>query len=144
MSADKLIANYLRIAREDLAGARQLALTKNRNAPYLAEQSAEKIILAVLTSEALHGGVRHALSEMVSLIPDANPLKSDLARLTPLAAYATSYRYPTSSRVLPAPDPTELEGLLKQLDSVLAAAALRFGVDLDVANAPARSPSALR
>jgi hypothetical protein len=35
MSAEALIASYLRIANEDLAGARQLATTGNRNATYL-------------------------------------------------------------------------------------------------------------
>jgi HEPN domain-containing protein len=47
MSAEVLIASYLRIAREDLAGARQLASSGNRNAMYLCSQAAEKIIRAV-------------------------------------------------------------------------------------------------
>ncbi|RYE91932.1 MAG: HEPN domain-containing protein [Myxococcales bacterium] len=59
MSADLLIANLLRIAREDLDGAALLAARANRNAVYLCEQAAEKIIRAVLTSEARHGGIRH-------------------------------------------------------------------------------------
>ena len=42
MSADVLIASYLRIASEDLAGARQLSATCNRNAMYLCSQAAEK------------------------------------------------------------------------------------------------------
>ncbi len=44
----------------------------NRNAIYLCEQAAEKIIRAVLTSEKIHAGVRHQLDEMVNLLPDAN------------------------------------------------------------------------
>lgn len=39
MSAEVLIASYLRIANEDLAGARQLATTGNRNAMYLCSQA---------------------------------------------------------------------------------------------------------
>lgn len=35
MSADRVIANNLRIAREDLEGARLLAKAGNRNAAYL-------------------------------------------------------------------------------------------------------------
>lgn len=97
MSVERLIANNLRIAREDLEGARLLAKHGNRNAAYLSEQAAEKIIRAVLTSEGTHGGIGHALGQMVNAIPDANPLKSQLALLTPLAAYAKAYRYPTSS-----------------------------------------------
>lgn len=43
MSAERLIANLLRVAREDLEAARLLASASNRNAIYLCEQSAEKI-----------------------------------------------------------------------------------------------------
>lgn len=99
MSIERVIANNLRIAAEDLAGARLLATAGNRNAAYLAEQCAEKIIRAVLTSEGIHAGIGHALTQMVESVPDANPLKRHLAELTPLAAYATAYRYPTSVRV---------------------------------------------
>jgi hypothetical protein len=42
MSAELLIANLLRVAHEDLAGARLLASADNRNAVYLCEQAAEK------------------------------------------------------------------------------------------------------
>jgi len=41
MSVELLIANLLRVAREDLEGARLLAAAGNRNAIYLCEQSAE-------------------------------------------------------------------------------------------------------
>lgn len=56
MSAELLIANTLRIAREDLDGALLLASRANRNAVYLCEQAAEKVIRAVLTSEGKHAG----------------------------------------------------------------------------------------
>lgn len=74
MSAELLIASLLRVAREDLEGARLLANAKNRNAIYLCEQAAEKVIRAVLTSEGVHAGIKHLLAEMVDRVPDANPL----------------------------------------------------------------------
>lgn len=89
MSAERVIANTLRIAREDLAGAKLLASTGNRNAAYLCEQAAEKIIRAVLTSEGIPAGTGHALAEMVKKIPDANPLKGQFEPLVELAGYAT-------------------------------------------------------
>ena len=58
MSAELLIANTLRIAREDLDGALLLASSANRNAVYLCEQAAEKVIRAVLTSEGEPGPIR--------------------------------------------------------------------------------------
>jgi len=69
MSAELLIANLLRIASEDLEGARLLAASGNRNAIYLCEQAAEKVIRAVVTSEGHHAGIKHELAEMVSAAP---------------------------------------------------------------------------
>lgn len=54
---DALIAaNLLRIAHQDLAGARQLAAIGNRNAPYLRQQAAEKIARMVAHPEGGHPG----------------------------------------------------------------------------------------
>lgn len=75
MSAELLIANLLRVAKEDLDGARLLSSGGNRNAIYLCGQAAEKIIRAVLTSEGKHAGIKHQLKEMIDLVPDENPLK---------------------------------------------------------------------
>ncbi len=47
MSVDAYIANSLHIAREDLVAAQALASMDNRNAIYLCEQAAEKVIRAV-------------------------------------------------------------------------------------------------
>lgn len=44
-----VIANTLRIAAQDLDAARILVEPGNRNAIYLCEQAAEKVIKAVLT-----------------------------------------------------------------------------------------------
>ena len=72
MSVDLHIANLLRIAAEDLDGARQLSTSGNRNAIYLCERAAEKVIRAVATSEGKHAGVKHDLAEIVDLIPHDN------------------------------------------------------------------------
>ena len=84
------------IAAEDLEGARQLASSNNRNAIYLREQAAEKVIRAVITSEGKHAGIKHELAELVDLIPDDNPLKPDLRAVEHLSQYATAYRYPSN------------------------------------------------
>jgi HEPN domain-containing protein len=62
MIADLVIANLLRIAREDLDGASVLLPRGNRNAAYLCEQAAEKVIRAILTSEGHHAGIRPGIS----------------------------------------------------------------------------------
>ncbi len=145
MVADLLIANLLRIAREDLDGARLLVAGNNRNAAYLCEQAAEKVIRAVLTSEGKHAGIRHQLEEMVNLVPDENPLKQGLREIEELTAYATAFRYPTSSGKIPVPPPgTELGALITKVDQVLTDAASRFGVELAKKGAPAKTSGPVR
>ena len=145
MSADLLIANTLRIAKEDLDGARLLASNGNRNAVYLCEQAAEKVIRAVLTSEGKHAGIKHRLNEMVDLVPDVNPLKSILREIEELAAYATAYRYPTSSGRIPEPPPgSELMALAGKVEAALRDAASSFGVDLSKKGVPASKPGPIR
>lgn len=135
----RLIASHLHIAREDLTGARLLAKAKNRNAAHLCEQAAEKIIRAVLTAEGSPGGMEHSPGQMVAMLPDANILKAELALLAPLAAYATSYRYPTSTRVPPGPGERELDEHLDRVDAVLTRTAAAFGVDF-AADTVAKTP----
>jgi hypothetical protein len=78
-----------------LFGSRARGTAAADSAIYLCEQAAEKLIRAVLTSEKVHAGVRHQLDEMVSLIPEENPIKPRLRELQQLSTYATSYRYTT-------------------------------------------------
>jgi HEPN domain-containing protein len=51
MSAERVIANTVRLAQADLDAAKLLHAGKNRYAIYHCEQAAEKVIKAVLTSE---------------------------------------------------------------------------------------------
>ena len=148
MSAELLIANLLRVANEDLDGARLLVTGGNRNAIYLCEQAAEKIIRAVVTSEGQHAGIKHELAEMVDIIPDENPLKPQLRKIEHLSQYATSYRYPVSSsktkRIPQPPSATELRDAIDNTAAALAAAAVAFKVDLIRADSPAGSAGPIR
>jgi HEPN domain-containing protein len=145
MSAEVLIANMLRIAKEDLDGAIHLASLGNRNAIYLCEQAAEKLIRAVLTAEGKHAGIKHRLDEMVDLVPDENPLKPALRAIEELAAFATAYRYPTSSGRIPdAPSGSEFAEFARRVETVLGEAIARFGVDLKKRGAPAARPGPIR
>jgi HEPN domain-containing protein len=148
MSAELLIANLLRVANEDLEGARLLAASNNRNAVYLCEQAAEKVIRAVLTSEGKHAGIKHELAEMVDLIPDENPLKEHLRRLEHLSRYATAYRYPVSSsktkRIPRPPSASELRAAIDDTATALDRAVASFVIDLQLADSPARNAGPLR
>jgi HEPN domain-containing protein len=144
-NAARLIANSLRVAREDLDAARLLAASNNRNAVYLCEQAAEKIILAVLTSECKHGGIRHHLEAMVDLVPDANPVKLLLRSIEELSAYATTYRYPTSAGRIPSPPPQDrMNDWIDKVAAALGEVAVRLGADLDAKDSPAARPGPIR
>jgi HEPN domain-containing protein len=145
MSADVVIANFLRLAAEDLAGAKVLATNNNRNAVYLCEQAAEKIIRAVLTSEGKHAGNKHQLDDMVEEIPDANPMKPLLVAIEHLAAFATAYRYPSpAGKIKATPPASDLTKYVANVEAALTEATKRFGVALSNPNAPAKTPGPVR
>jgi HEPN domain-containing protein len=145
MSADHVIAAYVRIAKQDLDAARLVNQAANRNAAYLCEQAAEKLIRAVLTSEGIQGGVRHELPDMVTKIPDSNPVKSLLRAIEHLDAYATAYRYPSPrGRIKPAPVPAEIEQDIIKIDTALVEIAARFAIDLSKLDGPAGKPDPIR
>lgn len=145
MNADVVIANFLRIASQDLDGAKLLATARNRNAIYLCEQAAEKVIRAVLTSEGTHAGIRHNLEEMVDLVPDGNPIKPRLRAIELLAAFATTYRYPSAAgKVKASPSASDLAKYVADVEIALTEAATRFGVDLSNQNAPATKVGPIR
>jgi len=146
MSVSLVIANFLRVAHQDLEGARALAkASNNRNGVYLCEQAAEKVIRAVLTSEGKHAGISHHLDTLVDLIPDENPIKPLLRRVEHLAAFATAYRYPSpTGKIKPEPPAAELATNIGDVQSALDLAVTRFAVDLARANAPAGNPAAIR
>ena len=148
MSVELHVANFLRVAAEDLDGARLLAASGNRNAIYLCEQAAEKVVRAVVTSEGKHAGTKHELAEMVDLVPDENPLKPALRAIEHLSQYATAYRYPVSSsstkRIPRPPTAADLREILDQTASALREAAIRFRVDLKRTDSPAGTAGPIR
>ncbi len=73
-----------------MEAARLLTPSGNRNAIYLCEQAAEKVIRAVLTSEGVQAGIGHRLDEFVDQVPDENPLKLALRDLEEFVAFATA------------------------------------------------------
>ena len=145
MSADLVIAGYVRIAKEDLHGARLLNAAENRNAAYLCEQAAEKLIRAVLTAEGIQGGIRHELPDMVAKIPDANPVKPLLRAIEHLDAYATAFRYPSPrGRIKEPPSVSEIEQDIARIDTALVEIAARFAIDLSKTEGPAGRSAPIR
>ena len=136
MSAELVVAGYVRIAKQDLDGARLLNAGVNRNAAYLCEQAAEKLIRAVLTSE---------LPDMVASIPDANPAKLMLQAIQDLDVYATAFRYPSpKGRVKTPPTPAEDQEYIARIELALTELAMRFAIDLTKPDGPAGNARPIR
>jgi len=133
MSAELHIANCLRLARDDLDAAEALAKIRNRNDAYHAQQAAEKILIALLTSEGIRAERKdaHRLDVLRDLLPGANTFKPRFGELTFLTAYATTYRYPKDAGRLPErPDQDNLDRAIASLRQVLDDVATHFGVGL--------------
>ncbi len=145
MRINLVVASYLRIAAEDLAGARLLAEAANRNAIYLCSQAAEKVIRAVLATEGKHAGIGHQLVAMVDMIPDGNAIKPMLRKIDSLGDFATTFRYPTTGgKVRKVPKPEEFDRLAACVEEALKEAVSRFGVDLEQERQPAGSVEPIR
>lgn len=147
MSAELLIANMLRVASEDLDGARARRRQQSER-DLLVRASAEKVIRAVVTSEGKHAGIKHELAEIVDLIPDENPLKVSLRKIEHLSQYATAYRYPVSSsrtkRIPQPPSADDLRDAIVNTAAALSDAVAVFKVDLQHADTPARFAGPIR
>lgn len=94
-----------------------------------------------MTSEGKHAGIKHDLAEMVDLIPDENPLKSNLRAIEHLSQYATAYRYPVSSshskRIPRAPAVGDVRNALDATAIALNKAIKHFKVDIQLPDSPA-------
>jgi HEPN domain-containing protein len=140
---DLYIANHLRLADEDLKAAQVLIKAGNRFGAYHAEQAAEKILLALITSEQTHVKRKdaHRLDVLRDKLPDENPFKARFRSLVYLTAYATTtFRYPEEGGRLPAQEEID-EGVAK-IKSILDDAVKHFGIDIDASdNVPAKNPA---
>ncbi len=108
-----------RIAKGDLASAKELASVSREgrleNVVYLAQQSVEKTLKAVLNHLRIAFPLVHELGTLVALFPDENlpPGDFDLSALNP---YASSMRYEEPNSIL---SKEEVDSAIKAADSVL-------------------------
>lgn len=143
MSAELHIASALRLAAEDLEAAAALSSIGNRYDAYHAQQAAEKILLALLTSENIRVERKdsHRIDVLIDLLPSENPFRQSFTGLAFLTAYATTYRYPKDAGRIPAAaGEATLRPALDRLKAILRDAAAHFGADLEISRqSPART-----
>ncbi|SFV06413.1 HEPN domain-containing protein [Methylobacterium sp. 174MFSha1.1] len=142
------IANHLRLADRDLKDAVILHKCRSRNDAYHLEQAAEKLLLALLTSEGEHVQVKdvHILDRLADRLPEDHPLRTAMQGLGYLKTYATAFRYPKSGGRLPTTIPDHKFDLASSvLRRLIDASAEHFQVDLNASDDfPAENPKPMR
>lgn len=142
------IANHLRLADRDLKDAIVLHGCRSRNDAYHLEQAAEKLLLALLTSEGEHVQIKdvHILDRLADRLPEDHPLRAAMQGLGYLKAYATAFRYPKTGGRLPAAIPDDKFDLASTvLRRLIDVSAQHFQVDLEAGDSnPAGNTSPMR
>lgn len=115
-----LIESYLALAEEDLAVARKVLDAFPRHAAYAVQQSAEKLIKAVLSAEGIPVPAQHHLGALAQLLTPDHVWRAEFAGLDGLSSYATTIRYPLPGGRMPKnPDPRELKEQLRAVASLI-------------------------
>ena len=117
------IAAFLHLAQEELDAAKWLVERSPRQSAYLVQQSAEKLVRAILTDAEVKFGTGHSLAQMAEALPDDHPWIEKILPLDRHSPAATRYRYPTmAGRLLDPPAARELERDVAELADLLAEA----------------------
>lgn len=101
----KRVAAFMQIADKELASARILVPEFPQQGMFFLQQSAEKMVRALIEAEGKIAGKTHNLRSLAEVLTTAHPLFETLVTVQDLSASATRYRYPTGG------------GQLSQLDS---------------------------
>lgn len=95
-SDPRVINAYLDDVDLELDAAKRLiANPPNRFAAFHLEQAAEKLVKAVRLGRGLRVTADHNIEALIDELPDDDPWRTKLRVVEPLAAYATTYRYPS-------------------------------------------------
>ena len=104
----KRIAAFLALAQRDLANAKLVMMPSPEAAAFHVQQSAEKLLRAVLEHEIIVSGKTHSLRELAHHLPPEHHWRKPFLDIDHISPGSTRYRYPTSSgRILEA-DTVEL------------------------------------
>lgn len=120
----RVIAAYLDDVDLELDAARRLiADPPNRFAAFHLEQAAEKLVKAVRLGRGLRVTADHNLEALIDELPADDAWRTKLRVLEPLAAYATTYRYPSpTGRRKGGPSHDEVAGWIATIVNLVAEA----------------------
>jgi len=150
MAEARLIGSHLKIAFGQLKSVEKMT-SSDPNAPILMFYATENLLKAIFTSEAIDESVlrqqhgHHHIDRMLDHLPDECTIKSKFESVVNLVAYATTYRYPTSTGRIPKPpEEEEAKGFYNLLIEILDMCTKHFEVDVKLDEPQARSTSPMR
>lgn len=125
----KRIASFMVLARDELKAAKLLASEASRPGMFMAQQSVEKLLRAVIEAEDHRAGTTHNIRELAGLLGPSHELYGDFIAFDSLSTAATRYRYPVGYGTLAhEPAPESLLGITEEIDALVAKVA-RFLAD---------------
>jgi HEPN domain-containing protein len=93
----KRIEAFLEIALRDLKNARLLRQESPDDSAFFVQQSAEKLLRAVIEHAGIPAGRTHDIDDLAALLPDGHHWKQRFKEISRISSSATRYRYPTNS-----------------------------------------------
>jgi HEPN domain-containing protein len=117
----RVIEGYLNDVEDELRAVdRLLDPPPLRFAAYHAQQAAEKLIKAVRLHRGIPATTDHNLASLIHDLSAADEWRGRLSELVDLSAYATAYRYPTTTGRRPeGPSVDELRGFAAKIRQLL-------------------------
>lgn len=103
----KRIRSFLVLAEEERLAATRLMQDLPRQAAFFTQQAVEKLLRAVIEAEDCVAGRTHNIRELISILPQDNPLRDHFLAFEDLSSAATRYRYPMGGGGLAEPEPDE-------------------------------------
>ncbi len=123
---EQRINGFLQLAGEEAKAAKNLlADGLSRQAVYFVQQSAEKLLRAVLEREGIPAGPTLSIAKLVELLSVSHSLRSRFLEFDDLSVASTRYRYPSQTGFLAIPDLAELPERISALGK-LALLAIAF------------------
>jgi HEPN domain-containing protein len=115
------VAAFIEIADKELAAARMLTPQLPQQGMFFLQQSAEKLIRALIEADGKVAGNTHNLRVLADILKPSHPLFEILLSVEDLSASATRYRYPTGGGRLSGMD-ADPEAALRDVEKLQATA----------------------
>lgn len=93
--------SFIKLARNDIALARNIVNSDPGNSAFHLQQAAEKLAKAVLSVEGIVFGITHHIGSLAELLPADHVFRADLAAFDRFSSYGTSTRYPLPGGGMP-------------------------------------------